>query len=150
MIYFNFRELQINSGDQIPAIFVLTVGLSLHYNNYSFNHLVDFRYKCFPLLDIPKILVRKRLIRRHTFSKKFEVWYRTQDPQSYIRNESFLRFNLPIAQKVQYIKLLSYRTINDQNNWIPTDYIENLAKIRSNELLTITQDKIYFKYEGTQ
>jgi hypothetical protein len=145
MYYFNFYELQLNCEDQIPAIFVLTVGLTLEY--YKFHSKIDFRYKCFNLLDIPNVLIKRRLIRKN-YHKEYEVLYRTLFPQSYFRNNSFLKANLPIIQKVQYLKLLSYRAINDQNDWIPTDYIQDLSKIHNNELLEITDKKIHFKYEG--
>ena len=65
MFYFNFCELQQAAEDQITAIFVLVVGLTLGYNNYVFNNLIDFRYKCFPLQDIPYILSKKRLIKKN-------------------------------------------------------------------------------------
>jgi len=146
MFYFNFNELQVVSEDQIPAIFVLTVGLSLYYNNYRFNDLLDFRRKCPGVTDVPAVLYKRRAMRK-TIAKEFIMDYRTKNPQSYITNGIFLTFNYPIAYKVQYIKLLSYRPINENNNWIPTDYIENLDKISKNELLTITTNKIYFKYE---
>jgi hypothetical protein len=149
MFYFNFHELQVNCEDQIPAIFVLTVGLSLEYNNYTFNNIIDFRYKCFDLVDIPTVLFRRRLIRKTT-DKQYQVLYRTKNPQSYISNKQVLFVNYPIEKKVQYIKLLSYRAINNNNNWIPTDYIEDLTKISNNELLNIHNNKIYFKYEGKQ
>lgn len=149
MFYFNFQDLQVNCRDQIPAIFVLTVGLSLHYNNYRFNNRKHFRYECFPLLDPPLVLTKRGLIRKDRETGQIEMRYRTKDPQSYMQNSEVLKFNYPITKKVQYLKLLSYRTINDKNNWIPIDYVENIDKIRNNELLTIAENKIHFKYEGT-
>jgi hypothetical protein len=146
MLYFNFYELQLIAEDQIPAIFVLTVGLSLGYNNYRFNNLIDFRYKCFNLQDVPSILFRRKAIRKN-ITGEYELTYRTKNPQSYLKNDKVLFVNYPIQKKVQYLKLLSYRSIKDPNNWIPTDYIENLNKISNNELLSIKQNKIYFKYE---
>lgn len=147
MLYFNFYELQVVAEDQIPAIFVLTVGLSLEYNNYRFNNLIDFRYKCFNLLDVPAVLFRRKAIRK-TIQGEYLLTYRTSNPQSYIRNPKFLFTNYPIEKKVQYLKLLSYRSINNPNNWIPSDYIEDLNKLSNNELLTLKQDKIHFNYEG--
>ena len=148
MFYFNFYELQSNCEDQIPAIFVLTVGLSLEYNKFIFNNLIDFRYKCFPLNDIPSIIYRKKLLRRNS-DNTLELLYRTKNPQSYCKNSSFLSLNCPINKKVQYLKLLSYRPISDTKNWIPTDYVENLDRLYNNELLNITNNQIHFKYEGT-
>lgn len=148
MFYFNFYELQQAAEDQITAIFVLVVGLTLGYNNYAFNNLIDFRYKCFPLQDIPYILSKKKLIRKN-FYKELVVSYRTKEIQSYFRNPNFLKVNCEVYKKVQYVKLLSYRDISNQNSWIPLDYIDDITKIQNNELLTIQDNKIHFNYEGT-
>ena len=147
MFYFNFSELQQAAEDQIPAIFVLVVGLSLVYNNYRFNNLIDFRYKCYPMLDIPYVLSKKKLIRKN-FYKELEMTYRTKELQNYCRNPNFLKFNCDISKKVQYIKLLSYRNLGNTNNWIPLDYIDDVTKIQHNELLSIQDNKIHFTYEG--
>lgn len=148
MIYFDFFDLRSRCEDQIPAIFALTVTLTLQYNNYTFKNLIDFRMKCAGLTDVPAILFRKKLLKKHV-NGTISGLYRTAKPQSYINNPAFLSMYYPISDKVQYIKLLSYRAINDKNNYIPTDYIENLCKIQNNNLLTITPTKIYFNYEGT-
>lgn len=147
MIYFNFHDLQINCEDQIPAIFVLTVGLGLGYNKFRFKNLHDFRKKCIGLVDIPYILYKRGLIIRDGESSRV-VTYRTKYPQSYISNTDFLFIDYPFIKKVQYVKLLSYRPIGNNSNWIPADYLEDLNKIRNNALLDIKHDKIYFKYEG--
>lgn len=147
MYYFNFCELQGVTEDHIPAIFTLVLGTTLVYNNLIINNLTDFRYKFFPLLDIPYILSKKRLIRKNYY-KQIEILYRVKEPQSYFTNDKFLKINCSILEKVQYLKLLSYRPINNLNNWINLDIIEDVRKIQNNQLLTIQQDKIYFKYEG--
>lgn len=148
MYYFNFCELQEVTEDHIPAIFVLAVGTTLLYNKYIINNLVDFRYKCFPLLDPPYILSKKRLIRTNYY-KQIEILYRTKEPQSYFTDANFLRTSCSIQEKVQYLKLLSYRSIKNTNNWINLDIVEDISKIQNNKLLTIQQDKILFNYEGT-
>jgi hypothetical protein len=148
MYYFNFCELQEVTEDHIPSIFVLSVGLSLVYNRNIINNLIDFRYKCFPLIDIPYILSKKRLVRKN-INKEIEILYKTKEPQSYFTNAKFLSTNCSILEKVQYLKLLSYRPINNFNPWIKFDYVDDINKIKHNKLLTIKQEKIYFNYEGT-
>jgi hypothetical protein len=148
MYYFNFSELQEVTEDHIPSIFVLAVGTILVYNNYIINNLLDFRYKCFPLLDIPYILSKRKLVRVNYY-KQIEILYRTKEPQSYITDGKFLFTGCSMLEKVQYLKLLSYRSIKNTNSWINLDIVEDKNKIVNNKLLTITQDKIYFNYEGT-
>lgn len=149
MTYFDFYDLQVKCSDQIPAIFVLTVASCLEYNNYTFKDLADFRRKCLGLLDFPKVLFQKGLIKpKHKeYWNEFQMTYTCYSPQSYFKNPRFLKLNCAIRHKVQYLKLLSYRPINDSRNWIPTDYIDDLRKISSNPLIQISKDKIHFTHE---
>ncbi len=71
--------------------------------------------------------------------------YVTQEPQSYIRNCSFVHTRFSAHDKADYIHILSQRSIENKNNWIPAYYVDK--KYYTNPLITKIDNKIIFPLE---
>lgn len=148
MFYFNFYELRVITEDQIDAIFTLICGMSLGYNKYRFDNLEDFRRRCYPLQEIPQVIRRNNIITKEPGGYGYSINYKVRIPLSYITNRFFLIKKGPsIRDKVQYLKLLSYRSIKNTNTWIDQDILVNTEKIKYNPFITLKDNKIYFNYE---
>lgn len=148
MHYFNFYELQTITEDQIDAIFTLICGMTLGYNRCRFDNLKDFRRRCSPLIEIPRILRSKNVITKDYGKYSYSINYRVKIKLSYISNRLFLLDpKATIKDKVQYLKLLGYRSIKDKNTWIQADIVSDISKVCNNPLIKIQDDKIHFKYE---
>jgi hypothetical protein len=71
--------------------------------------------------------------------------YTCIEPQSYLFNCSFLHARVPAQTKSEYMYILSQRSLNNRNNWIPEDYVEE--KYWNNPFIEHKQSKLIFKLE---
>ncbi len=72
--------------------------------------------------------------------------YKTIEPQSYIRDCSFLHMRFTAKEKSDYLYILSQRSIVSKNNWIPEHYVEQ--QYHTNPLIRKIKDKITFPLEN--
>jgi|LULG01.1.fsa_nt_gb hypothetical protein len=123
MYYFNWTELWAQSNGEPESILILTYGLTMGYNNIiakSGNHLIKKLY-------INKINFRlfrtKQLksLKNHLIINN----YKCKDIQSYFKNKSFLTSTVNPVLKVEYLYILSKRSIANHNHYIPKNYVSS-------------------------
>jgi hypothetical protein len=68
------------------------------------------------------------------------------EPQSYLNNCSFVHSRVPAYLKSEYLHILSQRSINNTNNWIPEEYVE--PKYWDNPFIERKQSKLIFTLEN--
>jgi hypothetical protein len=124
---------------QLILIFALCVGL-----NKPLSGSLDLLKKKLFLDAIPSTLINYGYIGIHRtgiFSH-----YKTIEPQSYIRDCSFLHMRFSAKHKSDYLYILSQRSIINENNWIPEHYVE--PQYHTNPLIRKIKDKIIFPLEN--
>ena len=139
MTYFNWDEIFMLSRKDVSAIICLLYAQTSKYHEFSAKTMLH--------------RLRLNHIPRHIFNKDcFEMtrtglhcYYRTEDPQSYVRNVEFLFYSIPARKKAVYIKALSMRRMSEDHNYIPKTYFPNITE---NPLVKITDDRIYFPLEN--
>lgn len=139
MTLFNWDELLLLSRKDIAAIICLAYAQTNVYNELSSKTML----KTLNIHHIPR-----HIFNRNCFELNKHVGlvchYKTQEPQSYFKNSEFLFYNIPARQKVVYLKALSMRRLNENRDYIPKEYFDN---VKPNILLKITDDRIYFPLE---
>jgi len=141
MIYFNWNELLLLGRKDMAGILCLTHGLNPRYNELSTKTMM----KRLGINHVPNSLFSDRLF--YQSKQRLFCNYKTREPQSYIKNPYFLYMHVPVQQRVVYLKALSLRRLNNNDDFIPRHYF---SSVKNNLFLKITEDKIYFPYESSQ
>lgn len=138
--YFNWDELLVLGRKDLAAILCLAYAQTNVYNELSSKTML----RTLNIHHIPRHIFNKNCF---YLDKRVGLvcYYKTKEPQSYFRNPEFLFYNVPARKKVVYLKALSMRRINENQNYIPKKYFENVTE---NPFLTITDDRIYFPLES--
>lgn len=141
---YNWYELQTISRlpeDQILLMFALYVG----FQNRLGNCPIMIQNKLFLDKIYNGLFNRKFLIRtdQGIFSN-----YICSDPQNYVRNLSFIHSKVSPIVKLEYLYILSQRSLKNQNDWIPADYVE--PQYHTNVFIYKRDGKLYFPWEVNQ
>lgn len=139
--YFNYKEIFIRAKGDPAAIVLLTYAQSKEYNAYTSKKLM----KHLSINHIPQNLFVNRFMYFGLDSLVYPK-YKTIEPQSYIRNTSFLTYGVSARAKAIYIKALSARKINSKENRIPRSYFN---KVADNPFLKVDDEYIYFPLEAS-
>jgi hypothetical protein len=138
---YNWYELQTISRvpeNQILLMFALYIGIG----NKMSNNWELLRYKLY-LEKIPRELKTKRFILR-TDNGVFSN-YKCNDPQNYVKNLSFIHSKVSVETKLEYLYILSQRSLDNPNNWIKQDYVE--PEYWTNIFTYRKEGKIFFPLE---
>lgn len=138
--YFNWHELLLYGRRDMAAIIILAYAQTSMYNEYSSKTLM----KRININHIPNFLFQSGILEQK--NKFLQCNYKTKEPQSYFVNSKFLIYNLPVRQKVNYLKALSMRRITDKSNKIPREFFD---KVTNTMLLTTDDRYIYFPLESS-
>ena len=138
--YFNWDEIRLRSNNDLAAVLCLTYAQTILYNELSAKTMMNR----LAIHHIPIHLFHKKYFTQH--KTRLVCNYRTIEPQSYIKNPSFLLLNAPARDKVVYIKALALRRISDSQNYIPKKYYPNVP---NNLFLQVTEDRILFPLESS-
>lgn len=138
--YFNWQELLLYSKKDMAAIICLVYGQTKLYNEYSSKTLM----KKLKIHHMPQHLFTRQYFTQYKHTMTCN--YRTKEPQSYFKNPKFLFYNVPLRDKIVYLRALSMRKPTDTNDYIPRRYYE---KVNKNFFLNIKEDKIYFPLESS-
>lgn len=142
-IYFNWEELQKLSNKDVDAILILTFASLLGYNKILSWGAKNLRNRLF-INYIPQFLFRKKLIYLSRDNKIISK-YECREPLSYFLNSQFIYYKCPIRIKINYLYILSQRNINNNNSYIPKNYVE--SEYLKNPLITLENENIIFPYE---
>lgn len=141
IVQYNWYEL--NSISKLPeghvlVIFALSVGMSkpISYSTNMLKHKLNID-------NIPNSIFSKNIITQYHHG--IFCNYKTNEPQCYIRNTSFVHMRLSAQIKSDYLYILSQRSIANKNNWIPDYYIHQ--KYHNNPLIGREKGKITFPLE---
>jgi hypothetical protein len=138
--YFNWDEIWRVSRGDLAAIIILTYAQTKLYNEISAKTLMSrLGINHIP----PSLFHNKTLIQ---YKNQLICNYKTQEPQSYFINPSFLFSLVPARNKAVYIKALGMRRISSSDVYIPKKYFDN---INPNPFVEITEDRIIFKPESS-
>ena len=141
IIQYNWHELQTITKvpeNQILLMYALSVGFAQKMSN----HPIMLRDKL-NLDVVPMDLFKRRFLLRTDigiFSN-----YQCNEPQNYITNVSFLHSKVSPITKLEYLYILSQRSLKNLNTWIPEDYVE--PQYRKNVYVYTRNGKIYFPLE---
>jgi len=138
--FFNWHELLLKGRKDMAAIIILAYAQTSLYNESSSKKLL---YKL-NINHIPLFMISSRLLIQQ--KTQLLCTYKTTDAQSYFKNPSFLTSSTPIKQRVQYLKALSMRRINEQQDYIPKSYM-NLTEY--NPFMEVKDNYIHFTYESS-
>lgn len=141
ILYFNYNEINFRAKGDPAGIVLLTYAQSIDYTAYTSKKLMS--KLC--INHIPQQLFIKKYLK---FGLDGLIYpnYRTIEPQSYIKNSSFLTYGINARQKAIYIKALSARKINNKEDRIPRNYFN---KVSLNPFLKVDSDYIYFPLEAS-
>lgn len=137
--YFNYKEIALRARNDPAAIIILTYGQTKLYNELSSNQLLTV----LNINHIPAYIFNNRYV--VPYKGKLLYKYRTIDPQSYIKNTSFLTYPVSARYKALYIRALSMRRISDKSDKIPRNYFGEVAY---NPFLIVDKDFIHFPLEN--
>lgn len=138
---YNWYELQTISKvpeNQILLMFALYMG----FHKKMSNDPIMLRDKLY-LEVVPKDLFSRKFLLR-TKNGIFSN-YQCADPQNYVTDMSFIHRKVPATTKLEYLYILSQRSLTNPNNWIPEDYVE--PKYRNNVYTYRKNGNIYFPWE---
>lgn len=138
--FFNWHELLLKGRKDPAAIIILAYAQTSLYNESSSKKLLHK----LNLHHIPLFMMSSRLLIQQKSS--LLCTYRTQDAQSYFKNPNFLTANISVKQRLQYLKALSMRRINEPQDYIPKNYM-NLTGY--NPFMQVKDNYIYFTYESS-
>lgn len=152
MIYFNWYELYVKAKKDHNSILILTYALSVGYNQKiakRISNLMAILQITHVTRDCLRFIRQEELYKRKGFTLYSNI--KTIEPQSYFKNSSFLRAKHHVTHKVNYIKLLSYRRIDDSSPFIYKDILteKQLHSIENNPFVKVGDTQIYFIREFT-
>ena len=123
MYYFNWKDLWTHSKGHPESILILTHALTIEYNNIIASSGKELMKKLFinsinsQLFQTNKLKVLKNNFILST--------YQCKDKQSYFRSKEFLFSTVNPNIKVEYLYILSKRSIANQNHYIPKNYVSS-------------------------
>lgn len=141
IIYFNYQEIYTRAGGDPAAILLLTYAQSTEYNAYTSKQLM----KKLCINHIPQRLFLNKSL-HFGLDNKIYPKYKTEEPQSYIKNTSFFTYGVGARAKAVYIKALSARKLNSKEDRIPRNYFN---KVSDNPFLKVDDNFIYFPLEAS-
>jgi len=143
MYYFNWNELYRQSKGQPESILILTHALIIGYNNIIARSGKELMKKLFiEKIDSQLFQTGKLQTRKNTLI--FSV-YQCKDKQNYFNNKDFLYTTVSPVTKVEYLYILSKRSIDNQNNHIPKNYVS--SRQWGNTFVKERTDKLEFILE---
>jgi len=143
MYYFNWKELWVDSEGQPESILILTHALTIGYNNIIASSSQQLMKKLF-INKIDFQLFRTRKLKVLKNNSIFSV-YKCKDKQSYFKDKEFLFTTINPNNKVEYLYLLSKRSITNTNHYIPKNYVS--SKHWKNTFVKERTDKLEFILE---
>ena len=123
MYYFNWNELWTYSKGQPESILILTNALIIGYNNIIASSGKQLMKKLFinsinlHLFQTNKLKVLK--------NSSILSTYQCKDAQSYFKDKDFLFSTVNPNAKVEYLYILSKRSIANKNRYIPKNYVSS-------------------------
>lgn len=136
---FNWNELLFYGRKDTAAIICLTYAQTKLYDEISATTMM----RKLVINRVPLFLFQAGLFQQ---AKRVLICtYKTQNPQSYIKNPRFLRMGAPLRDKIVYLKALSMRRISDNNDYIPLKFYHDIP---DNLFTKIENDRILFPYES--
>ena len=146
MTQFNWYELIVKSRKDYNSILILTYALSVGYNKKIAKRISN-------LMTIVQIKHVPRDVLRFFEEVNLTLYckVKTEEPQSYFKNPSFLRAKHLPVHKVNYLKLLSYRRIDDLSPFIYKDMLteKQISLAEKNPFVKVGDTQIYFTREFT-
>jgi hypothetical protein len=124
----------------MAAIIILAYAQTSLYNEYSSKTIMNR----LNINHIPQFLFQSGVLEQK--QGLLQCNYVTKEPQSYFVNNKFFIYNIPVRQKVNYLKALSMRRITDNSNYIPRQFFN---KVETNILMEVDADYIYFPLESS-
>ena len=123
MYYFNWKELWTYSQGRPESILILTYGLTIGYNNIIASSGNQLRKKLF-IKSINFHLFQTRKLKVLKNNSILNT-YQCKDAQSYFKDKEFLFTTVNPNIKVEYLYILSKRSIANQNHYIPKNYVSS-------------------------
>lgn len=141
VVQYNWYEL--NTISKLPeahvlVIFCLAIGI-----NKPISYSTDLLKKKLNIDTIPNSIFSRNIITQYNHG--IFCNYKTNEPQCYVENISFVHMRLSAQVKSDYLYILSQRPIGNTNNWIPDYYIHR--KHHNNPLIIKDKGKIIFPLE---
>ena len=121
MYYFNWKELWTYSQGRPESILILTYGLTIGYNNIIASSGNQLRKKLF-IKSINFHLFQTRKLKVLKNNSILNT-YQCKDAQSYFKDKEFLFTTVNPNIKVEYLYILSKRSIANKNHYIPKNYV---------------------------
>lgn len=143
--FYNWDKLCQHSDQDNAGILVLTLATLKGYNKIIAGDSKELMEK----LNIPKIppvLFHRKYLRLNRFGG-IKGYYQCNEPLSYFKNPKFLYYKIPLKTKIEYLWMVSMRRINDENNYIPEDYVD--SKRWNNLLIERKNGRLYFIPENS-
>ena len=145
--YFNWYELKKSTNNDPTAILVLLYASIIGYNKKLCDSAYTLHHKL-RINNIPTILFRKRKLEIKGRHGSIISRYKCEEPQSYIKNTSFLEANCSVVDKYRYLYMLGHREISNPNNYIPKNYV--IEKYWKNPFIRIKENKLEFTLENNK
>ena len=123
MYYFNWKELWTDGKGQPESILILTYALTIGYNNIIASSSQQLMKKLF-INNIDFQLFRTSKLKVIKNNCIFST-YKCKDKQSYFKNKEFLFSTVNPTVKVEYLYILSKRSIANNNHYIPKKYVSS-------------------------
>jgi hypothetical protein len=137
---FNWYELYQDGDKDFTGILILAHALTVEYNNKIAWNTEDL-YRKLHVNKIPTRLLKFG----HLYTNRYGgilTKYKCTDPQCYFYNTSFLYATIPESKKGQYLFILSQRSIDNEDLFIPDYYVDE--KLWKNPLIQHKDNKLYF------
>ena len=123
MYYFNWKELWACSKGQPESILILTYALIIGYNNIIASSGKQLMKKLFiNSIDLHLFQTNKLKVLKN--NSIFST-YQCKDIQSYFKDKDFLFSTVNPNTKVEYLYILSKRSITNKNRHIPKNYVSS-------------------------
>jgi hypothetical protein len=142
VIQYNWYELNKIStlpDTHVLIIFCLSIGV-----DKPISYSIKLLKQKLNIESIPNSLFSNNIITQYPHG--IFCNYKTNEPQCYIRNTSFVHMRWSSQDKSDYIYILSQRSIANTNSWIPEYYIPQ--KYHNNPLIGREKGKITFPLEN--
>ena len=133
------KDARNNPDAEVVLTFALVCGKNTIISN-SFNFLKTKLH----INSVPEFLFIKKFLTK-TADNKIVSLYSIEEPQSYMRNASWLHLNVSSSIKSNYLKILGQRSLMNMNDFIPEHYLDSAS--RKNPLVQHVDRKIYFTME---
>ena len=146
--YFNWNKILIDSKRQHELIIILTYASYIGYNRLMSNskgHLLSL----LKIDNLPRDI--NKFVKQNKKSKPYNLFsiYKVNEPQSFFVNQGFMFSDAKPIFRVQYLWLLSMRSIDTSNNFIPIEYLNDkeINSIKHNPFIEVKHNRITFTLE---